>query len=83
MKLIINILLIIMATANVNAATNEHGRVLQVKKISIADVELQDMPAHPALFWKAENPSLRFLSVMKLTEPSTRTSPMRFGSVPR
>ena len=35
-----------MATANVNAATNEHGRVLQVKKISIADVELQDMPAH-------------------------------------
>lgn len=46
MKLIINILLIIMATANVNAATNEHGRVLQVKKISIADVELQDMPAH-------------------------------------
>ena len=34
-----------MTTASVNATTNQYGKVLQVKKISIADVALQDVPA--------------------------------------
>ena len=45
MKLFIKFLLIIMTTASVNATTNQYGKVLQVKKISIADVALQDVPA--------------------------------------
>ena len=45
MKLFIKLLLIIMTTASVNATTNQYGKVLQVKKISIADVALQDVPA--------------------------------------
>ena len=34
-----------MTTASVNATTNQYGKVLQVKKISIADVALQDVPS--------------------------------------
>lgn len=34
-----------MTTASVNATTNQYGKVLQVKKISISDVALQDVPA--------------------------------------
>ncbi len=46
MKKFLNLLLIIMTAVSVNAATNEHGKVLSVKRISIEGVELHDMPAH-------------------------------------